>query len=117
MRMKLSSALAIVFLFVGCVPPSSQKVSALLTCHAVGDVGMIGQAAAYDLRYSVVPVTDSTWERCTKVKLTQRPKNSGELDTFVVSGLVTGATYNFAVKVISTKGVVSQISNIATKHL
>jgi hypothetical protein len=86
-----------------------------LTWMAVGDDGLTGQSAAYDLRYSTAPISDeASFAAATPVTGLPAPKVSGGAETFSVLGLLPGTTYYFAIKVRDEVPNWSPVSNVAT---
>jgi len=81
---------------------------------AVGDDGQVGQAAAYDLRYSTAPITDANWAAATVFDATPAPKAAGGSETITITGLAHSTTYYVAVKVQDEAGNESELSNVAT---
>ena len=87
-----------------------------LSWTAPGDDGLIGQASAYDGRYSVDTLQlKNNWNACTLIPniSAMTPKPSGQKDTvqFTVN-LETGVTYYFAVKSADEVPNWSGISNL-----
>ncbi len=86
--------------------------SATLAWTAVGDDGMAGQAASYDLRYATFPIFSASWARATQVVGEPSPKASGQPEQFRVSGLTPGTRYYFALRVADEVPNTSEISNV-----
>ncbi len=90
-----------------------------LTWTAPGDDGTTGQAASYDLRYSLAPVsgTDTTswWNGATPVGSLSRPKVAGSSEAFTVAGLDSGMTYYFIIRTADEVPNVSAFSNISVR--
>jgi len=105
------------------VPPASIStlsgyalaVDALrLSWIAVGDDHQVGQAAEYDLRWSVNAITGDVWESLESlVDDVPIPGTSGSVQSFEMNGLVAGETYYFGLKVFDEAGNVSTLSNVA----
>lgn len=85
-----------------------------LTWTAPGDNGTTGQAKQYELRYATFPITEATWNSATPVAGLPLPKAAGGLESMVVSGLTTNATYYFALKTLDTANNISGLSNVVT---
>jgi|GEM_PF-3740522 len=81
---------------------------------AVGDDGQVGQAAAYDLRYSTAPITDANWAAATVFDATPAPKAAGGNESITITGLADTATYYVALKVRDEAGNESDLSNVAS---
>jgi hypothetical protein len=93
---------------------SPMTTSVRLTWTAVGDDGLTGRAAAYDIRYSTSAITGANWGSATQVLGETIPKTSGQGEFHTVSGLTPGATYYFAIKVGDEVPNWSPLSNIAS---
>lgn len=93
--------------------------SKTLTWTAKGDDGNIGTASIYDIRYSLAAdsITLVAWAAVppvTVIKIANPPIPliAGSTQTFVITGLVEGNTYLFAIKSADEVGNWSVISNI-----
>ncbi|MFZ1682752.1 MAG: fibronectin type III domain-containing protein [Candidatus Zixiibacteriota bacterium] len=89
--------------------------SVTLSWTAPGNNGMVGQATAYDIRYSTVPITDANWALATKVTSPPVPKPAGNRELLKINGLLPGITYYFALKTADSKPNWSSLSNNAVK--
>ena len=87
--------------------------SVTLQWIAPGDNGPYGQAAEYDIRYSTSPIDEGNWAAAAQCADEPSPKPSGQLDSFLVSGLTPTTTYYFALKTADEASNWSAISNIA----
>jgi Tol biopolymer transport system component len=87
---------------------------ATLSWTAPGDDGTMGQAAAYDIRYSTVAITDETWNDATEALNELAPSEAGTTETFTLTTLNPETTYYFAVKVTDDAGNVSTLSNVVS---
>ncbi|MCK4415405.1 MAG: PD40 domain-containing protein [Candidatus Eisenbacteria sp.] len=74
-----------------------------------------GSATEYDLRYSLFPVTEETWENAPQVPDVPVPGPVGSTESCMVTGLETGTTYFFALKTTDEHGNWSALSNLASK--
>jgi hypothetical protein len=118
------------------ISPESQRPNAIgLTWTGPPDDATnpgVGQAASYDIRYSMLPIVDGSpglgqvdWNdtTCTDpfmpvdcvVEATgePNPNPAGELQVFAVAGLVPNTIYYFALKSTDDTGNVSAMSNLA----
>jgi hypothetical protein len=86
--------------------------SAVLVWTAVGDDGMVGRAAAYDLRYSTSPINAANFNSATPVTVQPVPQPSGVPQSYVLFGLTPNTTYYVAMKVVDEAGNWSPISNV-----
>jgi hypothetical protein len=57
-------------------------------------------------------ITDETWDDAEKVANPPSPKEAGSVGEFVVSGLSSGKTYYFGIKIQDEAGNESALSNI-----
>jgi hypothetical protein len=74
--------------------------SAILEWTAVGENGNDGQAAEFDIRYSVTLITESTFNSATRVTDAPVPPPSGTRVRFEITGLSPQQSYYFAIKSI-----------------
>ena len=77
-----------------------------------GDDGEYGIASAYDMRYSLTPISEENWSSATQVIGEPMPQYSGLEDQITIFGLSASTTYYFALKVIDDEGSQSPLSNI-----
>jgi hypothetical protein len=84
-----------------------------LSWTATGDDGNTGKASAYDLRYSLDPITDARWDAACRASIAVNPQSAGCTEEATVSGLSPGTSYYFALKVKDNHGNSSAISNVA----
>lgn len=85
-----------------------------LSWTATGDDGSSGNATSYELKYSTELITDANFGSATLVPGIPAPSAPGTLESFTVSGLSTGTTYYFALKVLDDAGNVSPLSNVVS---
>lgn len=90
---------------------SSTKESISIQFSASGDDGTIGQATAYDLRYSLNPISEDNFNQATPVGNLPQPKLPGENEIIAISGLMHTTRYYIALKVEDEKGNRSLLSN------
>lgn len=107
---------------VDTIPPAivsglvvrSPKVSSVsLVWIAPGDDGMTGQAAAYDIRYSLSTINDQNWDAATPVDAIPAPKPGGQIETISVGGLPPESNVYFALKTYDEVPNESGLSNCA----
>lgn len=94
------------------VSPSSSTIT--LNWTSSGDDGTIGNATYYEIRYNVVPITDSNWENSVVVNGVQTPSIAGTIENHIVANLNPNQQYYFAIKTVDEVGNISQISNVAS---
>jgi hypothetical protein len=82
----------------------------ILTWTAPGGDGTSGQAAAYDLRVSTLPIAD--FAAATPVPNLPAPQPSGVTQTTVVVGLAPATMYYFALRVRDASNNWSPVSNM-----
>jgi hypothetical protein len=105
----------IVFIIIGLAANVSAQeyTSITLNWTAPGDDGDVGQATAYDVRYSTSPITEQNWDSATPVDGEPAPSPAGSAESFTVSGLQPSTTYYFAIKTSDEAGNWSGLSNVA----
>lgn len=83
---------------------------------ATGDDGYAGTAAAYDIRYSVSPITtEKKWLNSNRVFAgIPVPSPAGSDQTCIVNGLLPYTTYYFALKTVDEQSNWSPLSNCAS---
>jgi hypothetical protein len=87
--------------------------SITLTWTAPGDDGMIGTAAAYDIRYSTSPIDESNWEGAAQVSDVPAPRAGGTADeSMVITGLDPNTEYFFAIRALDEVGNAGELSNV-----
>jgi len=103
---------AVTNLFAGGGPLGNQIT---LRWTAPGDDGNSGRAALYDIRYrseSFGPIdSENEWNAATRISNLPYPKTGGAAETLIVSGLVPGQSYYFALKSTDDNLNVSLLSN------
>jgi chitodextrinase len=106
----------IVFIIIGIAANASAQefTSITLNWTAPGDDGDVGQATAYDVRYSTSPITDQNWDSATPVDGEPAPSPAGSVESFTRDGLQPSTTYYFAIKTSDEAGNWSGLSNVAT---
>jgi hypothetical protein len=107
---------------VDTIPPATSpdlvvkiptQTAVWLTFRSPGDDGMTGQAAGYDLRYSLSTITEDNWDDATRVDDVHPPKPANEIEEFRVTGLPSEADIYFALKTYDEVPNVSGLSNCA----
>jgi Tol biopolymer transport system component len=96
------------------VVDSKTAYSATLTWTAPGDDGNSGTASEYDIRYSTAVITPANFESATRASNIPAPNAAGSAESFTVTGLLGGWTYNFAIKTADEVPNWSGMSNVAT---
>lgn len=86
--------------------------SMTLRWSAPGDDDDSGTAAAYDLRYSATPITLSNFAAATPLPGVPAPQIAGSEETVVITGLMRGTTYYFALMTADDSNNASKLSNI-----
>jgi hypothetical protein len=94
---------------------SSTARSATLSWSAPGDDSLTGTATAYDVRYSLVPITLLNFLTSTIVTGLPLPAAPGTLQSVTVNGLTPNVTYYFAMRTVDDRGNWSGLSNIAIR--
>jgi hypothetical protein len=91
---------------------SSTGNSVSLRWTAPGDDGSTGLAAAYDVRYSTVVITEEIWSSASQVTGEPVPQSHGTVENFSVPGLQGGTRYYFAIKATDDAENWSALSNV-----
>jgi hypothetical protein len=91
---------------------ASATTSLSLGWTAPGDDANVGTAAQYDLRYSTSPITAGNFASATTVLAEPLPSAAGTHQSMIVSGLLAGTTYYFAMKTQDEIPNVSTVSNV-----
>jgi len=81
---------------------------------ATGDDGASGTAFAYDVRYSMAPITAQNFAAATHASGAPAPLPAGSAQQMVVTGLVFSTGYHFALRALDEFGNPSDVSNDAT---
>lgn len=92
---------------------SSTGISVTLNWTSVGDDLDEGRAQTYDVRYATSSGT--AWEGMTEATGEPAPKIANQSETFTVTGLVSGTTYYFLMKVADEVPNWSAVSNSASR--
>src|SRR5262252_2265661 len=92
---------------------ASAASTAMVTLHwtAPGDDSLTGQAATYDLRYALFPITQDNFLTASRWP-TSRPLPSGSKESYTISNLSLSANYYFALKTGDAAGNWSGLSNV-----
>jgi len=93
---------------------SVTATTVVLGWTAPGNDGNVGQAAFYDIRYSISTITDANWDFATPAIGVPAPLPAGTIQLFTVDGLSSSTTYYFALKTTDYAGNISDISNVAS---
>jgi outer membrane protein assembly factor BamB len=86
--------------------------SATLGWTAPGDDSMTGLASGYDIRYSLSPINDSSWQYANQCTGEPAPSTPGTWQTFAVTSLQVGQRYYFAMKARDNVYNWSLLSNV-----
>ncbi|HTK31820.1 MAG TPA: DUF1565 domain-containing protein [Candidatus Saccharimonadaceae bacterium] len=87
-----------------------------LTWAAPGDDGLVGVAAAYDLRWSTQPITDDvSWAAATSVATEPVPAVPATVQSYVMTGLTPATQYYFAIKTRDEANNWSLLSNVLAR--
>ncbi|MFC1475922.1 fibronectin type III domain-containing protein [Candidatus Zixiibacteriota bacterium] len=86
-------------------PTDIRASSTVLSWREVGDDGMLGSAAAYDMRYSSsFEITDETWETAIQVDGEPTPQRALRAVSFSFDNLQANTEYYFGLKAVDDKG-------------
>ncbi|MEW6607198.1 MAG: fibronectin type III domain-containing protein [bacterium] len=99
------------------IPPTSIKD--LTVVHKTQDSISLtwttpgGSVTTYDIRYSLVPITDENWDDTIQVEKEPKPGSSGTLERWTIGNLSPQTTYYFAIKTSDEASNWSPLSKIA----
>jgi hypothetical protein len=93
---------------------SASSNSVILIWTAPGGNGTTGRAANYELRYSLTPIDDASFDAATLVPDTPRPSIYGTNERFEVSGLAQSTTYYLAIRSSDEWGNRAAPSNVVS---
>ena len=79
---------------------------------APGDDSLIGRAAQYDLRWSLLPLSAAGFAQATRIPGLPAPAVSGTRESLLVTGLPDGVPVYLAIKSADAAGNWSLISNV-----
>ena len=114
-RRILMLTLAALSIFVALPRQASALFQVTLSWTAPGDDGWVGQAYQYDVRMATWPITEITelnFHYLNRVTGYLIPAAPGNKQTLVVTGLIPGRDYCFAIKTRDERGNWSKMSNI-----
>jgi hypothetical protein len=100
-------------------PEPARADSITLTWTATGDDGSVGRATTYELRFSEQPVAGDTtgwWNGASTAGVLPPPSTAGARESYVMSGLATGSTYYFVLRVADEAGNWSGFSNVRPRQ-
>ncbi len=90
---------------------SDTAYQATLTWTAPGNDGSEGRAARYAVRYAGEAITAATWEAAVPVAVTLSPKEAGEKESVIVTGLPGRQMLWFSVRAEDEAGNEAPVSN------
>jgi chitodextrinase len=94
---------------------AASNTTVTLQWISVGDDGVVGTAAQYDIRYALTPITnDATFNAAVQCTGEPAPLAAGTPQTFTVTGLTGVTTYYFAMKAADESGNWSPLSNVVS---
>jgi FlgD Ig-like domain len=109
----MAAASAVVLVMTACVAAaSSPAVSVTLQWTTPGDDGMTGRATRYDMRYSMIPITELNFATSTVVSGLPSPAGAGTTQTFTATNVPGDVALFFAMKTVDEAGNWSPISNV-----
>jgi hypothetical protein len=95
--------------------PGATPYSVTLSWTAPGDDSVSGTASQYDIRYSLLPITDADWDQATQVAGEPVPQQAGSAESFEVAGLEPNTLYYFAVRAADEVPNWSSLSNVVSR--
>lgn len=93
---------------------STTGSSVQLTWTAPGDDGEDGTAAAYDVRYLAVTISESNWSSAARCASVPEPAAGGTSQSMAVDGLEPDTPYTFALRAADEASNWSALSNVAS---
>jgi chitodextrinase len=93
---------------IAATPLGSTEI--LLTWTAVGDDGLLGAAASYEVRRAFQPIESANWDQATEVAVSFAPGEPHATESLTVGDLLPATTYHFAVRVRDEAGNLSACS-------
>jgi hypothetical protein len=107
----LGSATSAAFVVTDNLPPaeatlvvtSATQLTLTVGWTAVGDDGLLGSAAGYELRYDTTPLTVANFASGTPVTV-GAPQAPGTAESATASGLTAGVTYHFGLRITDAAG-------------
>lgn len=90
----------------------SSLTSVILGWTSVGDDSSVGQAASYEIRYSLNPINDFNFSSGIAVNNLPTPKVSGLADTLEITNLTSGLAHYFGIKVTDNAGNSSPLTTV-----
>jgi hypothetical protein len=111
-------AIATISSVVVCSTARAQNLTFSYTLRwtAPGDDSACGTAKAYDLRYSLSPITEANWNQALTFSGIQLPRSGGTSESFSLYGLDARYSYYVALKSVDEKGNWSKMSNVIVIH-
>ncbi len=104
---------------LAAAPAMGRADTISLSWTATGDDGSSGRASAYELRYSDQPVvggdTTGWWSGASTAGVLPAPATAGTRETYTMSGLTTGTSYYFVLRVADEVPNWSTYSNVRQK--
>ena len=79
---------------------------------AVGDDGLEGTAATYDIRISPAPITSANWATAAQLINEPIPSIAGTRESYTITDLQPGFTYYVAIKTADEVPNWSDLSNV-----
>lgn len=90
--------------------------SIALVWTAPGDDSLIGTASQYAIRLANQPITLDTWDSASLLTGVPRPKESGRIDAFTITGLMPDHLFFVALRTADEAGNWSGLSNRAEAY-
>ncbi len=89
------------------------STTVVLRWTAPGNDGTLGTAAQYDVRHSLTPITDTSWDAATPVAAADvpSPAAAGTLQELTIAGLTPHQVHYFALRATDQAGNRAAISN------
>jgi len=95
-----------------CKSPTARSLA--LQWVAPGDDGWDGSASEFEIRYSLSPISEASWDLASLVPNPPVPSVGKTVQKFRVLGLEPATTYHFAMRSRDDKANVSELSNLSS---
>jgi FlgD Ig-like domain len=105
-------ALAALSLAMSPARAQAQSRTYVLRWTAPGDDSTLGHATAYDIRFSLFPITANNWSGAYHVPGAPTPAAPGTPESMALYWLNPSLTYYFAIEALDDNGNASRLSNV-----
>jgi hypothetical protein len=110
----MSIAIAALAIVGPATRAQAQNRAYVLRWTAPGDDSTFGRATAYDIRWSLFPITNKNWSGATAVPGVPAPSAPGAQESLSLYWLNPNLTYYFGIVTLDDQGNASRLSNVLT---